>query len=60
MRKEDRAVSEALEAWMWAVLAGIALMVIGALVSDRNTRMAEEQKEGADGNVRIEQQAAES
>lgn len=60
MRKEDRAVLEALEAWMWAVLVWIALVVIGALVSDRNARMAEEQKEGADGNVRIEQQAAES
>ena len=57
MRKEDRAVSEALEAWMWAVLAGILLIVIVAVVSDRNARMAGEQKEGADGNVRIEQSA---
>ena len=60
MKKEDKAVLEALEAWMWAVLVWIALMVIGAVVSDRNARMAGEQKEGADGNVRIEQQAAES
>ena len=60
MKKEDRAVLEALEVWMWAVLAWILLIVIVAVVSDRNARMAGEQKEGADGNVRIEQQAAES
>lgn len=57
MSKEDRAVLEALEVWMWAVLAWILLIVIVAVVSDRNARMAGEQKEGADGNVRIEQSA---
>lgn len=53
MRKEDSIVLEALEAWMWAVLVWIALLVIGAIVSDRDARMAKEQNERVDGNVWI-------